>query len=448
MIPTAQAQAVVRLIFEKYDELGSIHAVFLWMIEHGVSLPIRVRNGARKGQLEWRRPSVPTLRQTLHHPFYAGAYAFGRRRPLEFKKGFAAGKGRKATWLPPEQWEVLIRDHLPAYITWDQYLKNQERMKQSQNRPDTPGTPRQGCALLPGLLVCGRCGWRMQVHYQIKNQPYYRCMHHHMTATDKGCFGIAGNTLDKLVAGQVLRALEPAALDLSLKARADLRRERERLDKNWKQKLQRARYDVELAERRDQAVDPANRLVAATLERQWDEAMQQERGIKEEYERHCRQALPQLCADDEERIKALASDIPALWHSSATTNADRQAIVRSLVERVVVEVEPSSEDTVATIHWIGGFESRHEFARPVATYSQLCDGDLLMKRIAELREAGKTAEQTADTLNAEGYAPINPGKKFNRDIVRKLLLKLGLNGERDDDSLLGPGEVVDSRSCR
>ncbi len=158
--PDAQAQAVVRLIFEKYDELGSIHAVFLWMIEHGVSLPIRVRNGARKGQLEWRRPSVPTLRQTLHHPFYAGAYAFGRRRPLEFKKGFAAGKGRKATWLPPEQWEVLIRDHLPAYITWDQYLKNQERMKQSQNRPDTPGTPRQGCALLPGLLVCGRCGTR------------------------------------------------------------------------------------------------------------------------------------------------------------------------------------------------------------------------------------------------------------------------------------------------
>ena len=117
-----------------------------------------------------------------------------------------------------------------------------------------------------------------------------------------------------------------------------------------------------------------------------------------------------------------------------------QAIVRCLVERVVVEVERNSEDAVATIHWIGGFESRHEFARPVRTYDQLSEADLLMKRIAELREAGKTAEQTADALNAEGYAPINPGRKFNRDIVRKLLLKLGLCGERDNDSLLGPGE--------
>ena len=315
---------------------------------------------------------------------------------------------------------MLIRDHLPAYITWEHYLKIQERMKQNQTCPETPGPPRQGCALLPGLIVCGRCGRRMQVHYHVKNQPYYRCMYRHMTAIDLSCFGITGNTLDKLVAGQVLRALEPAALELSLKARADLRRERERLDKNWKQKLQRARYDIELAERRYQAVDPANRLVAGTLERQWEEAMQHEREIKEEFDRHCRQTLPQLSADDEERIKALASDIPALWHSPATTNADRQAIVRCLVERVVVDVERSSEDTVATIHWIGGFESRHEFARPVRTYSQLCEGDLLMKRIIELRDAGRTAEQTADALNAEGYAPINPGKKFNREIVRKL----------------------------
>jgi hypothetical protein len=359
---------------------------------------------------------------------------------LELKKSFATGKGRKAKWLPPEQWEVLIQDHLPAYITWEHYLKNQERIKQNQTRPDTPGAPRQGCALLPGLLVCGRCGWRMQVHYHIKNQPYYRCMHHHLTATEKICSGISGNILDGLVADQVLRALEPAALELSLKARADLRRERERLDKNWKQRLQRARYDVELAERRYQAVDPANRLVTATLERQWEEAMQQERGIKEEYDRHCRQTLPQLGAADEERIRALSSDIPALWHSSATTNADRQSIVRCLVERVVVEVEPNNEDTVATIHWLGGFESRHEFARPVRTYDQLCEGDLLMKRIVELRDGGKTAEQTADALNAEGYALINPGKKFNREIVRKLQLKLGIYGERDDDSLLGPGE--------
>lgn len=329
---------------------------------------------------------------------------------------------------------------MPAYITWEHYLKNQERLKQNQTRPDTPGTPRPGCALLPGLLVCGRCGYRMQVHYHVKNHPFYRCMHQHMTAAEQECFGITGNVIDELVSGQVLRALEPAALELSLKARADLRRERERLDKHWKQNLQRARYDAELAERRYREVDPANRLVAATLERQWEEALQHERGLKEEFDRHCRQTFPPLSADDEARITALASDIPALWHSPTTTNAERQAIVRCLVERVVVDVEPASEVTSATIHWIGGFESRHEFARPVRTYDQLHDGDLLMKRIVELREAGKTAAQTADALNAEGFKTINPRRTFNGDMVEDLLLKLGFRTERHDRSLLAPGE--------
>ena len=168
-----------------------------------------------------------------------------------------------------------------------------------------------------------------------------------------------------------------------------------------------------MAERRYQAVDPANRLVAATLERQWEDALQNERGLKEECDRHCRQTLVQLSTDDEARITALASDIPALWHAPTTTNAERQAIVRCLIERVVVYVEPSSEDTVVTIHWIGGFESQHEFARPVRTYDQLCQGDRLMKRVVELREAGKTSKQTAEILNLEGFKPIDPHGTFN-----------------------------------
>lgn len=437
--PDEQARATVHLLFEKFGELGSIHALFTWMIEHGISLPVRPRNGANKGQLEWHRPSLATLTQTLHHPMYAGAYSYGRR-PEEFKKSYASGKGQKRKWLPADQWAVLIQNHLPAYITWEQYVANQERLKQNQTRPDTPGAPREGCSLLPGLLVCGRCGWRMQVHYHIKDQPYYRCMHHHLTATEKTCSGITGNIMDELVATQVLRALEPAALELSLKARADLRRDRDRLDKHWKQKLQRARYDVELAERRYLAVDPSNRLVAATLESQWEQALQNERQVKEAYDRHRSDVFPPLSADDEARIVALSSDIPALWNSASTTNADRQAIVRCLVEKVTVYVEPTNEDTAVTIHWIGGFESRHEFARPVRTYDQLRDGNLLKNRLDELRTAGKTAEQTASILNAEGFTPINPGKKFNREIVRDLLLKLGHHGERNDNSLLRPEE--------
>jgi hypothetical protein len=299
---------------------------------------------------------------------------------------------------------VLILDHLPAYITWDQFLTNQERLKQHQTRPDTPGAPRSGASLLPGLLFCSRCGWRMQVHYRVKDKPYYHCPYHQVNATEQTCHGISAEVVDHVVAEQVLRALEPAALELSLKARADLCRERERLDKHWKQKLQRGRYDVELAERRYQAVDPENRLVAGTLERQWEEALHNERRLQEEYDRHSRETIPQLNAEDEARITALASDIPALWQAPATTNADRQSIIRCLVQRAVVEVEPNSEDTALTIHWVGGFESRHEFARPVRTYDQLHDGNLLMKRIVELHDDGHTAEQTAEILNAEGFS--------------------------------------------
>jgi DNA invertase Pin-like site-specific DNA recombinase len=437
--PDEQARAVVQLLFDKFEEVGSVTALLRWLVAHQVALPIRPRRGANKGLLEWRRPCLGTLLMVLHNPMYAGAYAYGRRQS-DARRRFAGGGQRPGKRLPYDQWQVLIRDHLPGYISWERFLKNQERLRQNCCRLDTPGTPRQGCAILPGLVICGRCGWRMTVTYRVKDKPYYACQRHRMEATDDRCPGISANVLDELVAGQVLQALEPAALELSLRAQADLRRERERSDRHWQQKLQRARYDAELAERRYQAVDPDNRLVAATLERQWEEALRSERTLKEEHDRYLRASLPPLSAEDQARIAALASDFPGLWQSPHTTNADRQEITRCLVTGVVVHIEQDSERVEATIRWAGGYESRHAFLRPVRRYDQLRDGDRLMQRLVELREAGKTAEQSADMLNAEGFRPINPRDTFNRDMVRDLLLRLGLRGEHRDDSLLGPGE--------
>jgi hypothetical protein len=150
--------------------------------------------------------------------------------------------------------------------------------------------------------------------------------------------------------------------------------------------------------------------------------------------------LSPLGPEDEARIASLASDIPALWHSPKTTNIDRQAIIRCLVDRVEVHIERKSEQAEATIHWVGGYESHHRFLRPVRTYEQLSEADLLMKRVVELREAGKTAAQTAETLNAEGFKRLNPRHSFNGDMVEDLLHKLGFRTERSDDSLLGSGE--------
>jgi DNA invertase Pin-like site-specific DNA recombinase len=436
--PDDQARDVVRLIFDKFAELQSIYGLFHWLIHNDIRLPVRAHGGATKGQLDWRRPSINTLAQMLRHPIYAGAYSYGRR-PTDRKRKYSPSNYRP--WAPMEQWRVLLQDRVPAYITWEQYLKNREQVKQNRNGPDSSGVPRAGLALLPGVLVCGNCGRHMQASYHTRDTAQYACNRQYVEATEPRCFGLAARSLNDLVSQQVLRALEPAAVELSLQARADVERERQQLEKHWRQRRQRARYEVELAERRYQAVDPANRLVAASLERRWEEALEAERKLQEEYDRFVRATPLQLTDDERARIMVLTTDMPALWSASGTTNADRKQIVRCVVEKVVVHVQCDSEFVDVTIHWAGGYESQHEIIRPVGTYAQLRDFESLMKRLVELREAGQTAPHIAAALDAEGFYPPKRRGGFTTPVVHQLLKRRGLIGnERMHDELLGPHE--------
>jgi len=436
--PDEQARNVMQLVFDKFDEIGSIYGLFHWLIQHDIQLPVRARTGAKKGQLEWHRPSIVSLAQVLRHPIYAGAYSYGRR-PADPKRRFSPSS-KYRPWVPMEQWKVLIKDHLPAYITWEQFLKNRERIKQNQNAPDTTGAPRAGAALLSGVLVCG-CGRYMQPSYHKNGVAHYACNRHILEATEPRCYGLAARAIDELAAQQVLRALEPAALELSLKASADVECERQRLEKHWQQRLQRARYDAELAERRYQAVDPENRLVAASLEKRWEELLTQKQQLQEEYGRFTRETPHRFTDQERARITALASDIPSLWQAPSTTNADRKQIIRCLVERVTVHVRCDCELVDATIRWAGGYESQHEIVRTVGTYAQLSDFNRLMDRVADLREAGRTAPEIATALNAEGFHPPKAAGEFNGPIVHQLLKRRGLIGlERAHDELVGKDE--------
>jgi hypothetical protein len=430
---------VLRLLFAKFEELGSIYGVFRDFIRHGIDLPVRVRSGARRGELEWRRPSLATLCQLLHHPIYAGAYVYGRR-PTDPRSGYARSRKRQL-WKPMSEWTVLLPNRVPAYITWDQYLRNQERLAENRRGNASKGTPGRGSSLLHGLVVCGSCGHRMQVGYGGKNVGYYNCHKHLAAGTEQNCFGLKAAPVDELVGAQVLRALTPAALELSLAAVADLQEQRRRLDTHWQQKLQRARYDVELAERRYRAVDPHNRLVAATLETQWEQALGAQRELQHEHDRF-QQTSPTIVTDVErEQIRALAVDIPRLWNAPATTHADRKEIIRCLVERVTVHVRCDSEYVDTTIEWKGGYTSQHEFARPVSTYARQRDFDALMNRVAQLRSAGQTAVGIASALNAEGFHPPKRCGAFTVPVVYQLLKRRGLLGrERSHDHLLGVGE--------
>jgi hypothetical protein len=389
--------------------------------------------------LDWRRPSIPTLAQVLRHPIYAGAYVFGRR--VQDPKGKPTTSPTYRPWVPMEQWKVLLKDRLPAYISWEQYLKIRERIQQNRNGSASPGVPRPGAALLTGLLVCGNCGRHMQPSYHTHDKAHYACGRHYVEGTEPRCYGLAAQPVDDLVAQQVLLALEPAALELSLKTRTDIERERQRLEKHWQQRRQRARYEAELAERRYQAVDPANRLVAGSLEKRWEEALQQERQLQEEYDRFVSATPLQLTKEQGERIAALAADIPALWRAPETTNADRKEMIRCLVERVVVQVRCDSELVGVTIHWHGGYASQHEIVRPVGTYAQLRDFDRLMDRVVELREAGHIAPEIAAQLNAEGFSPPKRRGIFTTPVIYQLLKRRGLIGnERSHDELLGKHE--------
>lgn len=382
---------------------------------------------------------LPTLNQMLHNPIYAGAYAYGRRQ--ESPKAQAAGRhGRGQRWAPMSEWKVLLKDHLPAYIGWERYLANLQRLERNRSSPGSPGTPRGGVALLTGLVVCGSCGRRMRTSYPSKSAAYYSCQRHLSEGTEQTCHGVRTTPVDELIARQVLLALEPAALELSLQAAQDIRRERDRLHRHWEQQRERARYESERAERQYQAIEPENRMVARTLERRWEEALSNQRQLEEEYDRFQREQPSQLGECELARIEALSRDIPALWNAPGTTNAERKEVIRLLIERVVVHVRKASEYVDATIHWRGGFTSAHEVIRPVHRYEHLRDHGRLIDRIAAWRRVGLTAGEIAARLNGEGFrAPKAPGG-YNATSVRKLMSRRGLSDGGKVHGRLGKGE--------
>lgn len=430
MDPDEQAQAVVRLVFDKFSELGTVSALLRYMVRNGIRLPVRPHFGANRGNLEWRRPNRVTLNFMLHHPMYAGAYSHGRR-PTDPRRKVPGRPATGRRLVPMEEWEVLIRDRLPAYITWERYETNLQRLAQNRARAAAMGAPRDGDSLLTGLTVCGRCGRRMLVSYPGRsNVPRYSCLRGAIDYAEPVCQSLVGKGLDELVARLVMTALEPAALELSLGAGEDLRRERERLDRHWQQRLERARYEADRAARQYHAVEPENRLVVRELERRWEQALAAVRDVEEQYGRFQRERPAELTAADRDMIMSLASDIPALWRAPTTTPSDRRVVVRHLIERVEVAVQGETEWADVAIHWAGGFISRHEIRRPVRRLEQLRDFSALMARVLELHRAGKASSEIADRLNAEGFHPAKRRETFNNSMVRQMLSRQFRSGPR------------------
>jgi len=429
MDPDQQVQAVVRLIFEQFEQLGTINALLRYLVAHRIDLPIRPHAGVHRGQLQWHRPNRQTLRNLLHHPLYAGAYTWGRR-PVDPRRKIPGRPSTGRRVASDDQCQVLLTDRCPAYITWEQYQAHRHQMAQNQARGQRRGPVREGSALLKGLLVCGRCGCRMMVQYDRPalghaanlSRPRYVCSRH---ASDYGgtlCQSLAGGILDALITDQVLAALEPAALELSLSAAERIQQQRAAVDQQWQQRLDRARYESDRAARQYHAVDPENRLVARELEHRWEQALASQGQLQEQYDRYRTERPLALTEADRQVIRTLSADLPRLWHAPATAPSDRQTIVRHLIQQVTVTVpSDGSQHLEVTIHWTGGFASHHTQVRPVARYDQLDDYPQLVARILQLRDQKHSAARIADQLNREGYRPPKRRATFNGGMIRQLL---------------------------
>jgi len=420
--PDEQARAIVETIFEQFEQLGTTTGVMRYLKEHGLRMPVRERSGPQMGELAWQRPVRMTLTAMLKNPMYSGAYVYGRRA-VDPRLKTPGRPGTGIRLVPQEKWKVLLPGRFPAYITWEQYQRNQELM--FANRPQHTGTARQGEAMLVGLIYCGRCGRRMRPAYG-ERRFQYLCVQAKSVWLDPLCQSLTGAVLDAEIERQVLEALKPAALEVSLAVAADLEAKRAKEERLWGQKLERAKYESERAQRHYYAVEPENRLVARTLEGNWEEKLQALRQMEEEYHRHRAQAPVGLTPGERERIQTLAEDIPGLWHAPQTTWAHRKEIVRQLIDRVTVAVVGESERVQVVTSWAGGHETRTEIVRPVRNLNQLSYLNAMLDRVQALREAGESSRTIAQKLNEEHWRPAKRRCTFTPEMVRQMLCRRGL----------------------
>ena len=420
--PDEQAQATIRLVFDLFERFRTGGKVMRYLIDHGICMPVRVPGGARKGELEWHRVNRVSLYNLLTNPIYAGVYVYGAR-PTDRRrqKPGRPGTGRRSFRL--ENADVFLPDRLPAYISWEQYQRNQSQLR--SNKAALTGVARAGQALLSGMMICGRCGLRMVAQYNNNGVlARYSCIRMAVDYGEPTCQTLKAAPLDALVTRLVLQALEPAALEASVRAASDLACEREALERQWQHCLERARYEAERARRQYDAVEPENRLVARTLERQWEQLLAEQTRLEGEHERFQREQPQVLSPAEIGAIHSLASDVPAVW--DAAVQEERQTIVRLLLERILVEVVNGTEQVRVECHWQGGNRTSHRLIRPVRRLDTLSTYEDLVVRVSELHRDGRSTAEIAATLNREGWRPAKRRDTFNRSMVHHLLLKSGI----------------------
>lgn len=337
-----QVRNIIQLLFKTFKEKGSAYGVIHHFGQHNIQFPKRAYGGVWKGKLIWGALTHSRALNVLKNPSYAGVYVYGRYK--YHKKLSSTGQLQTTTVrLPMEDWEVAIKDHHEAYISWEEYLENQKILKQNRTNEEENMlsiSAREGLALLQGLVICGCCGHRLTIRYQGNGgiHPTYECNWKKREGSDsKFCFSVRCDPVDQAITKKILSAIQPAQIEIAIKAFEELEQRSQMLDKQWQMKIERADYESQLAQRRYEEVDPSNRLVASTLEKRWNDTLTALEEIRSQYAEYQGKNMLAATKHQKDKILSLAKNLPHLWNASSTSAKDRKRILRLLIKDITVE---------------------------------------------------------------------------------------------------------------
>jgi DNA invertase Pin-like site-specific DNA recombinase len=411
--PDEAVQRAVRVVFERFAIEPSISAVVRWAHQSGFKFPKRRKNDH---EVEWHELTMGRLNGMLHNPAYAGAYVYGRKPT---RKVISNGEIReRPTRLPIDEWAVRIDAAHPGYISWENYVSNEQRLRESRPKMHgaSSGAPKNGPALLAGIVLCSRCSRRMRVDYTTDERKYWRylCPGQRMSG-GAICWSVNGEPIDALVENLFLEAMTPSEIDLSIAVEREAHDQAASLAAQWQARIEQARYEARRAERRYKAVDPDNRVVARTLEREWEARLVDLDEVERQYASACRERRVELRESDRDAIRAIARDLPAVWRSDTTTPSERKAMLRLVIEVIALEPIDIPKRTVKVrIQWRSGviderFAERGPWGATPAS---------IVARIRELIGQGLHDHDIARRFNNEGLLTVKQQRWTPRAIQR------------------------------
>jgi DNA invertase Pin-like site-specific DNA recombinase len=427
--PDQELQGAVRAVFELFEQESSAYGVVQRFQKRGLRFPRRQYGGAWNGKLIWGPLTHSRVLGILANPSYTGTYVFGRYQSCK-QIGPTGDIQTQSRLMPQDEWRVVIHDHHPGYITWDQFLANRQRLAANRTNLEVLAGPvREGLCLLQGLLLCGACGRRLGVRYTGNGglYPIYQCIWKHRDGlAPHACLSTPSKPLDDAIAQRLLTAVTPLSIKLALEALTSLEERDKIISAQWLRRIERARYDVDLAERRYEEADPSNRLVASTLEKRWNDAMQRLLELEAELADFERQTARSITAEQKQQILQLGRDFPRLWKAPTTAASDRKRMLRLLISDITVVKGPDPKLLRLQIRWQGGATETIEVRQPPNRADAVRYPEEFVAKIRALAERHADKE-IAVRLNAEGLTS-STGKSFTASMISWIRFKHRIPG--------------------